>query len=153
SGARVRTPLAGDIVPTSMQNPIAGNFAKYYPPPTPPGHPNTPANNLFSQGSTPSQDHQIDAKNDQNNSQKQRFSSRYSVDWGYSGVANLYGNIAQGGAPGTSRSQNFIMDYTRTQNATTVYTLRGTVLRVRSLNDPLSTGFDATTLGLPAYMT
>jgi hypothetical protein len=153
SGARVRTPLAGNIVPTSMQNPIALNFAKYYPAPTSAGNPYTAANNFFAQGSTPSQDHKIDAKIDQNISEKQRFSSRYSVDWSHNDVANLYGNIAQGGAPGTARSQNFIMDYTRTQNATTVYTLRGTVLRVRSLNDPLSTGFDATTLGLPAYMT
>ena len=33
------------------------------------------------------------------------------------------------------------------------FTARAGVLRVKSIRDPLSTGFDATTLGLPAYMT
>ncbi len=153
SGQRVRVPLPGNIIPATMQNAITVNFVKYYPQPTSAGNPYTAANNWFAQGSTPGHDHKIDAKLDQNISDKQRFSSRYSVDWSYSGVANLVGNISQGGAPGTARSQNFIMDYIRTQNATTIITLRASVLRVKSVNDPLSSGFDATTLGLPAYMT
>jgi hypothetical protein len=153
SGARVRTPFAGNIIPTSMQNPITLKFIKYYPAPTSAGNPNTHANNFFAQGSTPSQDHKIDAKIDQNISDKQRFSSRYSVDWSHNGVANLFGNLAYSGNPGTARSQNFILDYTRTQNASTIFTARAGVLRVKSVRDPLSVGFDATTLGLPAYMT
>jgi hypothetical protein len=153
SGARVRTPFAGNVIPSSMLNPITLNFEKYYPAPTSSGNAFTHANNWFAQGSTPSGDHKIDAKIDQNISDKQRFSSRYSVDWSRSDVANLVGNQSFNGNPGTARSQNFIMDYTRTQNATTVYNLRASVVRVKSIRDPLSTGFDATTLGLPAYMT
>src|SRR5262249_41622968 len=67
--------------------------------------------------------------------------------------ANLFGNIAYNGNPGIARSQNFVMDYTRSQNATTIFTARAGVLRIKSLRDPVSGGFDATTLGLPAYMT
>ncbi len=153
SGARVRVPLTGNIVPLARQNPITQQFIKYYPAPTSSGNPFTHANNWFAQGSTPSHDNKIDAKIDQNISDKQRFSARYSVDWSYSGVANLLGNIAYNGNPGTARSQNFVLDYTRTHNATTIFTGRAAVLRVASLRDPLSAGFDATTLGLPAYMT
>lgn len=153
SGARVRTPIPGNIIPPSMLNPIALNFAKYYPAPTSAGNPNTHANNFFAQGSRPAQDHKIDAKIDHNISEKQRFSSRYSVDWSYSGVANLFNNIAYSANPGTARSQNFVVDYTRTHNATTIFSGRAGVLRVKSIQDPLSVGFDATTLGLPTYMT
>jgi Carboxypeptidase regulatory-like domain len=153
SGARVRSPLPGNIIPSSRLNPIALNFDKYFPAPTSDGNAFTHANNWFAQGSTPANDHKIDAKIDHNISDKQRFSSRYSVDWSYSGVANLVGNQSFNGNPGTARSQNFIMDYTRTHNATTVFSGRASVLRVASVKDPLSTGFDATTLGLPAYMT
>lgn len=153
SGARVRTLIPGNIIPASMQNPITLKFIKYYPAPTSAGNAFTHANNFFAQGSRPAQDHKIDAKIDHNISDRQRFSSRYSVDWSYSGVANLYNNIAYSANPGTARSQNFVLDYTRTQNASTIFTARASVLRVRSVRDPLSVGFDATTLGLPTYMT
>ena len=153
SGAVMRNPLAGNIIPLSRQNPIAQAFDKYFPAPTSEGNAFTHANNWFAQGSTPASDHKIDAKIDHNISDKQRFSSRYSVDWSANGVANLTGNISHNGNPGIARSQNFIMDYTRTQNASTVIALRAGILRVKSIRDPLSTGFDATTLGLPAYMT
>jgi hypothetical protein len=153
SGARVRTPIPGNIIPASLLNSIALKFIKYYPAPTSAGNAFTHANNFFAQGSVPSRDHKIDAKIDQNISDKQRFSSRYSVDWSYSGVANLFGNLAYSANPGIARSQNFIVDYTRTQSATTIFTARAGVLRVKSVRDPLSVGFDATTLGLPSYMT
>jgi hypothetical protein len=153
SGATMRNLIPGNIIPLNRQNPITLNFIKYFPAPTSDGNPFTHANNWFAQGSVPSRDHKIDAKIDHNISEKQRFSSRYSVDWSYSGVANLVGNESFNGNPGIARSQNFIVDYTRTHSASTVFTARAGVLRVKSIRDPLSTGFDATTLGLPAYMT
>ncbi|MBZ5623672.1 MAG: carboxypeptidase-like regulatory domain-containing protein, partial [Acidobacteriia bacterium] len=38
SGARVRAPIAGNIIPLSRQNPITLNFIKYYPAPTSAGN-------------------------------------------------------------------------------------------------------------------
>src|SRR5262249_24834494 len=90
----------------------------------------------------------IDGKVDHNISEKQRISTRYGVNWGSSGVANLTGNIAHNGNPGFNRFQNFIIDYTRTHSPTTIFTGRVGVLRAKSVRDPLSTGFDATTLGV-----
>ena len=153
NGNTMRNPIPGNLIPLSRQNPITLNFIKYFPTPNLPGNAFTRANNWFGQGSTPSTGNKADVKIDHNFSEKQRLSARYSANWTSSGVANLVGNVSFNGNPGTERDQNFIMDYTRTQNPTTVITLRAGVLRVKSLRDPLSTGFDATSLGLPAYMT
>jgi hypothetical protein len=153
NGNTLRNPIPGNIIPASRQNPITLAFIKFYPAPNQPGNPFTRVNNWFGQGSTPSNGNKADVKIDHNFSEKQRLSARYGVNWTYNGVANLTGNISHNGNPGTERDQNFILDYTRTQSPTTVITLRAGVLRVKSIRDPLSTGFDATTLGLPAYMT
>ena len=69
-----------------MLNPIAQKFDSYYPAPTSAGNPFTRVNNWFGQGSTPSADNKIDAKIDHNVSSRQRFSVRYGVDWGWSGI-------------------------------------------------------------------
>src|SRR5215469_1847070 len=153
NGNTMRNPLPGNIVPLARQNPITQAFDKYFPAPTSSGNAFTHVNNWFGQGSTPSKGNKIDGKVDHNFSEKQRLSARYGVNWTSSGVANLVNNISFNGNPGIERDQNFTLDYTRTQSPTTVIALRAGVLRVKSLRDPLSTGFDATTLGLPAYMT
>jgi len=152
NGVTLRNPFPGNIIPQSLLNPIAQKFDTYFPAPTTAGNPFTRVNNWFGQGSTPSADNKIDAKIDHNISSRQRFSARYSVDWGWSGIANLVNNISFNGNPGINRSQNFIIDYTRTQSPTTVINLRAGVLRVKSIRDPFSTGFDATTLGLPSQI-
>jgi len=153
NGNTLRNPIPGNIIPLSRQSPITLNFIKYFPAANLPGNPFTHANNWFGQGSTPSNGNKVDVKIDHNISERQRFSARYGANWTHSGVANLVGNISFNGNPGTERDQNFIMDYTRTHSPNTVIALRAGVLRVKSIRDPLSTGFDATTLGLPAYMT
>jgi hypothetical protein len=153
NGTTLRNPIPGNLIPASRQNPITLAFDKYFPAPNQVGDPFTRNNNWFGQGSTPSHGNKLDVKIDHNISEKQRFSARYGVNWTYSGVANLVGNQSYNGNPGTERDQNFTMDYTRTQSPTTIIALRAGVLRVKSIRDPLSTGFDATTLGLPAYMT
>ena len=149
SGITVRSPIPGNMIPLARQNPIARKFNTYYPAPTSAGNPFTHVNNFFAQGVNESADNKIDAKIDHNISEKQRFTSRYSVDWSHSNPANLIGNIAMNANPGIARSQNFVIDYTRTHSATTIFTGRVGVTRVKSIRDPLSTGFDQTTLGLP----
>jgi hypothetical protein len=152
SGTVLRNPIPGNVIPLSRQDAITRNFIKYFPAPNLPGDPFTRNNNWFAQGSNAGAGNKLDAKLDHNVSEKQRFTARYSVDWGWSTVANLTGNISHNGNPGASRSQNFTVDYTRTHSPTTIINLRAGVLRVRSLRDPLSSGFDATTLGLPKEM-
>jgi hypothetical protein len=149
SGVRVRRQFQGNIIPVPRQNLIALNFLKYYPAPTSSGNAFTHVNNFFAQGVNESEDNKIDVKIDHNVSDKQRFTVRYGADWGSSNPANLIGNIAANINPGSNRNQNFIIDYTRTHSPTMIITGRIGALRVKSLRDPLSTGFDQTTLGLP----
>lgn len=143
SGATMRNPIPGNIIPASRQNKIAQAFDKYYPAANLPGDAFTHNNNWFAQGSTPSASNKADVKIDHNISEKQRISSRYGANWGWNGTANLVGNISHSGTAGFNRFQNFIIDYTRTHSPTTVITARAGVLRAKSISDPVSYGFDA----------
>jgi len=142
SGNTLRNPLAGNVVPLARQSKIAQAFDKYFPASNLPGNAFTRVNNWFAQGSTPSAANKLDAKVDHNISEKQRFTARYGVNWGWNGVANVTGNISHNGNPGINRFQNFVLDYTRTHSATTIITARAAVLRAKSVRDPLSIGFD-----------
>ena len=77
--------FAGNQIPISMQDPVALNVMKYYPGSRhSDGLPFTHANNFFAQGVNVSDSNQMDIKLDHNISEKQRFMSRYSVNWGSS---------------------------------------------------------------------
>ncbi len=149
TGTTLRRPFQANAIPLSQQDPIARKFLPYFPAPTSSGDAFTRNNNWFSQGANGSTDNKIDAKIDHNISDKQRFTARYGVDWTTSDPANLYNNLAFSANPGISRSQQFIVDYTRTHSPTTIFNARAGVTRVKSIRDPLSTGFDQTSLGLP----
>ena len=155
SGATLRNPFPGNIVPLSMQSKIAQTILSYYPEPTSEGLPFTHVNNWFGQGVNASDSNQMDIKIDHNFSEKQRFTSRYSVNWGASTPAAYWGladNFSNGNS--NSRTQNFVFDFTRSQNPTTVITLRYGLLRQRADTVPKSWGFDQTSLGLPSiYLT
>ncbi len=149
AGTTLRNPFLGNKIPLSMQNQITRNMDAYFPAPTSAGNAFTRVNNFFAQGSIPSANYKLDGKIDHNISDKQRFTARYSVNWGWSDVANLTGNISHNGNPGNNRAQQFVLDYTRTHSPTTIFNGRVGVTRVRSIRDPLSTGFDQTSLGFP----
>lgn len=155
-GRTLRMPFAGNMVPRAMQSQIALNALASYPKPTSDGAPFTHINNFFGQGVNQNQGKQMDVKLDHNITDKQRFTSRYSVAWGTSVPAVLWGSLADpfsNGDTGT-RTQNFVYDFTRVHSASTVITLRYGLLRQRTHTDPKSLGFDQTSLGLPKlYLT
>ena len=156
AGNTLRMPFAGNVVPKSMQDPIALKALASYPEPNSDGLQFTHANNYFAQGVNTSGADQMDIKLDHNISDKQRFTSRYSVNWGSSVPAVLWGSLADPFSNGdsSSRTQNFVFDYTRTQSPTTIVTLRYGLLRQHAVTIPKSLGFDQTSLGLPSiYLT
>ncbi len=155
-GRTLRRPFAGNIVPTSMFRPIALRALATYPKPTSEGNPFTHTNNYFAQGVNVSESNQMDIKLDHNIGDKQRIMSRYSLNFGNSVPAVLWGSLADPFSNGdsSSRTQNFVFDYTRTQSATTLITLRYGVLRQHAQTIPKSDGFDPTSIGLPnIYLT
>ncbi len=156
-GSILRRPFPGNIIPASMQNPSSLRILKYFPAATSDGDAFTHLNNFYNQGVNGSRGDKTDIKIDHNISDRQRLTSRYSANWGQSNPANLLGNIAANINYNTNHTQNFVLDYTRTQNATTIITTRASILRTRLDNLPASTGFDSTspdTLGLsPLFQT
>jgi hypothetical protein len=74
-GRTLRNAFAGNIVPASLQNPVAKNALAYYPLPTSEGSLYTHTNNFFGQGVSRSEANQMDAKVDHNISDKSRLSS------------------------------------------------------------------------------
>jgi len=156
-GRTLRNVFPGNIVPLSLQDPIARKVLTYYPAPTSDGSLFTHTNNFFGQGVSVAQADQMDAKLDHNLNDKMRFSSRYSINFDNSSVpANFFGNAADPYSNGDShtRTQQFVFDFTRLQSATTIINLRYGVLRQHARTDPKSTGFNPTSLGLPAvYLT
>jgi hypothetical protein len=156
-GNTLRTAFPGNIVPRSMFSPIAVKALASYPDPTSDGNAFTHINNYFGQGVNESHGNQIDGKIDHILSDRQRIMSRYSVNWGASVPAVVWGNkLSDPFSNGDSRSrtQNFVFDYTRSQSATTLITLRYGILRQAAYTDPKSLGFDQTSLGLsPLFLT
>ncbi len=149
-GRTLRRAFPGNIVPQSRFNPIAIKALATYPQPTSEGNPFTRTNNYFAQGVNQGRGNQMDAKIDHNIGDKQRIMSRYSVNFGSSVPAVLWGGIADPFSNGdsSSRTQNFVFDFTRTHSASTLITLRYGVLRQHAQTIPKSDGFDLVAFGL-----
>jgi hypothetical protein len=148
-GSTQRNPFPNNIIPASLINPVARTLMKYYPEPTSLGTNAANANDYYAAGTSGNRTDQMDAKIDQTISARQRIMGRYSVVWGTSTPANLLGNIADSGNNGDNRTQNYLLNYTRTQSPTSIFELRLADLRTHDDNLPKSTGFDSTTLGFP----
>jgi hypothetical protein len=156
SGSTLRNPFPRNILPTSMLDPVAMNVMKYYPAPNQAGNAFTNVNNFYAQGISTTAGDQMDVKLDHNISEKQRFTSRYSLNSGGTIDPLLLGNLADNSTNGdsSSRTQNFVFDFTRIQNPTTIIDIRYGLLRQRANTNPKSLGFDQTSLGLPqVYLT
>ncbi len=143
-----RNLFADNRIPMSMQSPITRNLLQFYPAATSAGDEFTQANNYYKVGTNSSLSNQLDIKIDHNISDKQRLTGRYSANWANSSRADLWGNISNNINDNVNRTQNVVLDYTRTQSPTTVITTRVSLLRDHLLNTPVSDGFDVTTLGL-----
>jgi hypothetical protein len=149
AGEIKRRPFAGNIVPSSLQHPIARNVLEFYPMPNTQGAAFTNVNNWFGQGVNSSKGNQTDQKLDWSMSEKNRLNGRYSAQWSKSSPANLFENAANpfNTGPGVTRTHNVVTDFTRMQNATTIFTFRAGYLWQYGDRLPFEE-FSPTTLGL-----
>ena len=154
SGGTARSPFVGNIVPLSLQSKVAQATAPYYPQPTSDGIGPLRQNNYFAQGTNTGWQNQTSAKIDHNISDKERITARYTADWWQNTNANVWGNVADNFIYGNDggRTQNFVIDFLRTQSASTLFSVRYGVLRQYAHTDPTGLGFDSTQLGLPSVM-
>lgn len=152
-GQVLRRPFPGNVIPASMQDPIARKLMEFFPQPTSEGQPLTRVNNVFAAGSELSTNHQTITRLDHVLSEKQRLYGRYgwnrSHPWGRPFRPYGPNNPAEVETPYLSYTHNLSVELTRTHSPTLVLSARYNLSRQTVSNEVLGMGFDPTSLGLP----
>jgi hypothetical protein len=146
----IRSPFAGNRVPTAMMDPVALNVLKLYPAQNQVGFVNTNANNLAIQKVPQSPTDRVDFKVDHNFSQNRRTFVRYNRFKQATAAADFWDN---GAAPSDGimywGSHNAAVDYTETIGSGTVINIRGGLSLFDAWRPAFTYGYDVTKLGLP----
>ncbi|HZO55750.1 MAG TPA: carboxypeptidase regulatory-like domain-containing protein [Bryobacteraceae bacterium] len=146
----VRTPFAGNRIPTNRIDPVSRNVLTYYPVPNLPGAANTRAQNLFLQGAGPIDRNAVTGKIDYNISDSQRVSGRYTWDdlnWQF---ARLWGTPAEPDGRAVLIPRNSLsINYNATISPSLLLEARTGFNRENEHFFTPSEGFDITTLGMP----
>ena len=146
----IRTPFAGNRVPSAMMDPVALNVLKLYPAQNQVGFANTNANNLAIQKVPQSPTDRVDFKVDHNFSQNRRTFVRYNRFKQATAAADFWDN---GAAPSDGimywGSHNAAVDYTETIGTGTVLNIRGGLSLFDAWRPAFTYGYDVTKLGFP----
>lgn len=157
-GRFLRTPFAGNRIPSNRLDTVALRAQEYYPQPNSPGTPVTNQFNFTALKSFPEFQDRIEFKVDHNFSSASRMFGRFTfMDSVYSGP-RFWDNPAEPAHAGAMNQllANAALDYTRTFGVSAVLNLRYGLGRVSGNRVPWSTtfsghdGFQASSLGLPA---
>jgi len=157
SGQYVRTAFTGNVIPSSLLDPVAKAIMNYYPLPNATGSTYTNANNYVSNAPLRVAQAQGSARIDQNVSDRYHFFGRFG--WLLTDLTqpNTFGNIATGGtgAVGTTQfhSWSFAFDNTYTVSPTLFITVNYGYARWFQSRRTLSYGFDASKLSFPSQFT
>jgi hypothetical protein len=150
-----RRPFPGNVIPASMMDPIALQALNYFPVPNVQSTSVTNTNNWFGQGISESINRQMSLKIDHNLSERSRLNSRYSYAPYESTPPNIFGELAPAfplnNGPIVGTLHQFVTEYTRTQSATSLWSVRYGVTYAGFTRDPIAS-FDLTQVGLPSYM-
>ncbi len=154
-GAIERRPFPGNMIPRSRFDAISVKAMAFFPEPNQVTNAITNTNNWFKEGVNLSPGYKMDLKGDHNFSEKSRLTGRYSLSAGDGTPPNLFGDgnpaFTFNNGPSSTRTKSAVADFTRTENATTVWTVRyGLVYSDYHRNAMVP--FDLTALGLPQYM-
>jgi hypothetical protein len=153
----LRAPFANNVIPPSMINPVATQWLSYFPLPNSTSTITNPAlqtNNWRTVGANTSPNNQIDARIDQNFSEKFRMYARGSNQTGFSSDFNGFGNPAtsQGTGPTHYYNRNITVNGVYTLNATTILNVNYGFARDYSVRYPFSEGACPSSIGLPANL-
>ena len=166
-----RQPFPGNVIPANRINPVAAALIKYYPlPNTTPANTLTNASNYVATGSGKDVQNMWTVKGDYNISDSKHLFARYTQSSQGGGAANLFGNsppcsnCLKAGNPAGSYSprgggsdlyiypKNIVIGFTDTLTPHTILDTRYSINRQLLSRLPQSTGFDLTSLGLPASL-
>ncbi|MFN7938199.1 MAG: carboxypeptidase regulatory-like domain-containing protein [Bryobacteraceae bacterium] len=155
AGQWERRPFPGNVIPKSRMDPVALKSLAFFPQGNQVTNAVTNNNNWFAQDVNRSRSRQMDFKGDHNINDKMRLTGRYSYAPNNGDPANLFGAgnpaFTFNDGPTKTRTQSIVTDFTRSENATTVWTLRYGLIYSNFTRDAMAP-FDLTTLGFPEYM-
>jgi hypothetical protein len=150
-----RRPFPGNVIPTSMMDPIALQALAYFPLPNVESTSITGTNNWFGQGLSDSINRQMSLRLDHNLSDRSRLNGRYSYGPYKTTPPNLFDDLAPAfplnNGPIVGSVHSFVTEFTKTQSATSLWSVRYGLTYAAFTRDPMET-FDLTELGLPGYM-
>ncbi len=150
-GVPIRDPIPGNIIPDSLQDPVARNIAKYWPEPNNPTNPATPWSQNFVQGSKWPQnrdawvmkfDHQLTAKH-QTFVRANHSNAFFNFNYAFDGLATNGRNVVQRPATGVSVNDTYMLGPRTTLDTRVGYAFG------KEQQRPYSFGFDMASLGFP----
>ncbi|MBI4905834.1 MAG: carboxypeptidase regulatory-like domain-containing protein [Acidobacteria bacterium] len=153
----VRTPFAGNRIPSNQINPVGSKIVSYYPDPTQTG--DTPAriNNFFQATPNSGELWQWTGRFDVRVGNKNAFFGRY----GETNMIRCCDQRYPANSPAETstilprgrRGRTLTLDWTRTISASTTFNLRAGFSRLENLSgNDQTTSFNPTTLGFPASL-
>ncbi len=155
AGQLERQPFPGNTIPQGRLDPIALKALAFFPKQNQVTNAVTNTNNWFVQDVNQSGSRQMDLKGDHNINEKMRLTGRYSENRNFGNPPNIFGKgnpaFTFNDGPTKTRTHSVVTDFTRTENATTVWTVRYGLIYSdfhRNAMEP----FDLTSLGFPEYM-
>jgi len=158
SGAYLRTPIPGNIIPPSMISKVSAKIAAIWPAPNAAGAA-TGANNFVAVGAVKNIWNSFMARVDHNIGQKARLFGRVSYSQAQRGAYDYFHNNFAGGVnPGGGdvplhfNARNVMLDYTHTLSSMFLFEFRYGFVRQHIDKVPPGYGLDFTTLGFPAAL-
>jgi hypothetical protein len=147
-----RTQFPGNVIPTSRLNPTSQTLLNLYPLPNAPGNAQG-VGNWISNGSQGGNNNETVVRIDQNISDKQHISARYTY-WGNLNLpTDPFGNgVCQDRCTETFNTNNFVLGDTYSFSPTTIMEIRLSYQRFDYNRIPTTLGYDLTKLGWPAAL-
>lgn len=150
----VRSPFPGNMIPANRIDPVAKNIAQYYPLPNQPGLPFSGTNNYYVATTSILDTNSVDAKIDENLSDRSRFFVRYSrLGLNQPAPFELPSavRVAQNSPDNQAQTNNSAaLDYTLTLSPSNLLEFRYGFARIKLDYTSISLGFNPTQLGFPS---
>lgn len=148
-----RTPFAGNIIPTTRLNPTSLLMLNLYPMPNAPSTAPGNVGNWIGNGSQGGNNNETVVHIDQNVSDKQHITARYTY-WGNLNLpTDPFGNgVCQDRCTETFNTNNFVLGDTYSFSPTTIMEIRASYQRFDYNRIPVTLGYDLTKLGWPASL-
>jgi hypothetical protein len=150
NGKTTRTAFPGNVIPTSLLNPVALAYLKFYPLPNAPGKADG-ENNFYSTAPTIDNYSSYSGRLDYNISDRNKLFVSVHDSYYTNGQANIFNNISTGQFSNADILSG-VLDDVHVFSPTTVLDFRLGYNRTYTNSSIASDGFDPTTLGFPSYL-